>query len=178
MTAQQLILENRKERLEIRYTQISKRWKTHNRKLEVLQTDLVKEAGTAVRFQLQEEIEIEQKHLAELDNQMIDLENDLKRTLYEIEKDTENSNETISSNGAMAISDDDLPKLRANLIKYFSKSELLTICFDLSIDYESELDLSTKQTMVRTLLAYLKRRQQLPELLSIVRYQRPAVNWS
>ena len=174
----QLILENRKERVEIRYAQISKRWKMHNRKLELLQTDLAKESGTAVRFQLQEEIEVEQKELAELDNQMIDLENDLKRVLYEIEKAPGNSKEIVSSNGTMVISDDTLPKLRANLTKYFSKSELLTICFDLDIDYESELDLSTKQAMVRTLLVYLKHRQRLSELLSIVRYQRPAVNWS
>lgn len=174
----QLILENRKERLEMRYTQISKRWKTLNRKLELLQIDLVKEAGAAVRFQLQEEIEVVQKQLAELDNQMIDLENDLKRVMYEIQKMAKDPNERTSSNGAMAISDDDLSKLRTNLMSYFSKSELLTICFDLGIDYESELDLSTKQTMVLTLLEYLKRRQELSKLLSIVRYQRPAVNWS
>ena len=172
------ILETKKRRLEMRYEQVDGYWHIHNRKLASLQADRAKEAGTSVRFQLQEEINREQKQLAGFDNQMVDLETELKRVSYEIEQTANMPEEIASPDDVVATSEINLPELRAKLVRYFSKSELLTISFDLSIDYESELDLSTKQTMVRTLIGYLDRTNQLPKLLSIVRYQRPSVNWS
>lgn len=66
--------------------------------------------------------------------------------------------------------------LREKLIRHLSDSELRALCDDLDVDYES-LPGSGKADKTRELLAYLERRLRLEDLLSLLRGQRPEVNW-
>lgn len=70
----------------------------------------------------------------------------------------------------------DLGQLRQLLVAYFSESELMTLTFDLGMDYEM-LPGSTKGDKARELVAYLWRRGRLADLTSVGRELRPQVAW-
>lgn len=66
--------------------------------------------------------------------------------------------------------------LRDNLNTYFSVSELRSLCFDLGIDYEN-LAGDSKNVKVMELVQMMQRHGRLPELVDLVRQQRPHVSW-
>ena len=70
----------------------------------------------------------------------------------------------------------DLNGLRSGLIRYFSLSELHDLCFELGIDFD-DLGGASKADKARELISYLDRRGRLPELVRILRQQRPHVAW-
>jgi formylglycine-generating enzyme required for sulfatase activity len=69
----------------------------------------------------------------------------------------------------------DRTKLRQNLTRYFSKDELLTLCFDLGIDYENFPE--TKRGIARELVAHLDRCGSLSKLREICKQWRPKAPW-
>ena len=69
-----------------------------------------------------------------------------------------------------------LKELRALLIESFNLEELHTLCFDLSINFDS-LEGSTLDSKARALIALCQRQNRLPDLLAICRQQRPQNNW-
>jgi hypothetical protein len=66
--------------------------------------------------------------------------------------------------------------LRKTLSTHFNESELQTLCFDLSIDYEN-LEGNTKDEKARELVIYCQRNGLLPKLLLQCQQVRPNVVW-
>jgi hypothetical protein len=76
---------------------------------------------------------------------------------------------------------DDVPQERKILIRkalaeLFDLSELRTLCFDLSIDYDN-LTGEDKTTKIISLIGYLDRRGQLDSLVTYGRKERPQFPW-
>ncbi|MCB8943613.1 MAG: NACHT domain-containing protein [Ardenticatenaceae bacterium] len=69
-----------------------------------------------------------------------------------------------------------LTQLRQILLDYFDQEELITLCFDLGVDYES-LPGAGKANKARDLVAYLQRHGRLPQLLTLGQQERPHVQW-
>jgi len=67
-------------------------------------------------------------------------------------------------------------KLRKNLVKYFSDSELRDLCFDLGVNYDDLPGLG-KGDKARELIAYLERRGRIFELVEACRQRRPNESW-
>jgi hypothetical protein len=70
-----------------------------------------------------------------------------------------------------------LAKFREKVTECFDVGELRTLCFDLSIDYESLGD-GGKANRVRELIAYCRRHGCIPELLKELSQLRPSVPWN
>lgn len=66
----------------------------------------------------------------------------------------------------------DTANLRRILADYFKESELRNIAFDLGVDHE-KLSGSGKDDLARGLIEHLLRRGRLPELIEMLREQRP-----
>jgi hypothetical protein len=69
----------------------------------------------------------------------------------------------------------DLRRLYQNMIDAFTKDELVTLAFELSVDYESLPD--GRDAFGRELIVYLQRRKRLPELVEACRRLRPNTTW-
>lgn len=67
-------------------------------------------------------------------------------------------------------------RLLQGLISYFNLSELQTLCFELGIDFD-DLGGEGKMNKARELISYLDRHGRLPELVQILRQQRPQMAW-
>ena len=73
---------------------------------------------------------------------------------------------------------ENLAELRHQLITSFNLDEIKTLCFDIGVDYEEIAGSdATKSGLARSLIAYLLRRDKLPDLIAIVRLNRPDVIW-
>lgn len=70
----------------------------------------------------------------------------------------------------------DLAKLRQTITKLFDESELRTLCFDLSIDYEN-LRPGGKAAKVRELIAFCDRTHLISELIELCAKERPHALW-
>lgn len=69
-----------------------------------------------------------------------------------------------------------LTNLHNLLNQYFDLEEILTLCFELHVDYDS-LRGEGKSAKIRELILLLGRQERLPELLALVRSKRPNVIW-
>lgn len=69
---------------------------------------------------------------------------------------------------------DHLTRLRQILLDRFDEEELRTLCFDLALDYDM-LPGRGKEGKARELLAYLERRNRLPELIELLQRARPDI---
>jgi tetratricopeptide (TPR) repeat protein len=69
-----------------------------------------------------------------------------------------------------------LIQLRQTLTDRFNEGELRTLCFDLSVDYDS-LPGEDKASKARELVAYLQRRDRIRELLETGKRLRPDIPW-
>ena len=69
-----------------------------------------------------------------------------------------------------------LAKLHQNIAAFFGDEELRSLCFDLGVDY-ADLPAEGKDGKARELVAYLERREHIPELVEICRKLRPNVEW-
>ena len=67
-------------------------------------------------------------------------------------------------------------RLRQLLTAHFNESELVTLCFDIEIDYES-LSGQGKAAKARELVAYVRRHGQFNHLLTKCQETRPHVDW-
>jgi hypothetical protein len=70
----------------------------------------------------------------------------------------------------------DLVKLRQNIDTYFNDSELRTLCFDMSIDYD-DLPGTSKGDKARELVAHCIRHGLMNELVQSCYTRRPHVTW-
>ncbi len=70
----------------------------------------------------------------------------------------------------------DLARLRRLLSNHFNESELHTLCFDLSVDYDA-LPVGSKWDKARELVAYMQRAERLSDLIDAARQERPAAPW-
>jgi hypothetical protein len=71
----------------------------------------------------------------------------------------------------------DLTQLHRILAERFSEEELRTLCFNLNVDYD-DLPAKGKANKARELIAYLERRDRIPELLETGQRSRPDISWS
>ena len=83
--------------------------------------------------------------------------------------DTQPTNESSTES---ASSSSRLTRLREILVRRFSVDELRTLCFDLGLEY-GELPGEGKEGKVRELVAFLGRRDRIPELEEKARRLRP-----
>ena len=67
-------------------------------------------------------------------------------------------------------------RLRELMVRYFNKTELETLCFDLGID-KDELPNATKPELAQEIILYCERHDKLERLLDICREQRPHAEW-
>jgi hypothetical protein len=67
-------------------------------------------------------------------------------------------------------------KLRMMIDKYFDKSELQTLCFDMGVDYDG-LGGENKSDKARELVAYFQRRGTIRDLVAKCKELRPNVSW-
>jgi WD40 repeat protein len=67
-------------------------------------------------------------------------------------------------------------QLRQILLDYFDEGELITLCFDLGVDYES-LPGAGKANKARDLVAYLQRHGRLAQFIALGQQERPHVQW-
>ncbi len=66
--------------------------------------------------------------------------------------------------------------LRQLLVRYFSESELKTLCFDLNIDYGS-LSSQNKTDKVRELILYLYRNDLVSTFTEFLKKRHPEIEW-
>jgi hypothetical protein len=66
--------------------------------------------------------------------------------------------------------------LRQILAERFDEGELRTLCFDLGIEYD-DLPGKGRADKARELVAYLERRDRIPDLIEIGERIRPDVSW-
>jgi len=78
----------------------------------------------------------------------------------------------IKSRTTTQLSEKNLPDLQKVLVEYFTASELEIMSFQLQIDYE-DLSGATKSEKAISLIAYMRRRGRLDELIQLVYQQRP-----
>ena len=76
----------------------------------------------------------------------------------------------------MAQSSIDLRTLRLLIDEHFNTAELKQLYFDLGIDW-GDLDGGTDPEKIQSLIQYMQRRGRLPDLLAILRKERPDVEW-
>ena len=69
----------------------------------------------------------------------------------------------------------DRAEFREKLVRYFSSSELRTLCFDMNIQYDDFRP--GRSQMAEDLVEYCERNGRTPELLNHCRKLRPHVNW-
>ena len=69
-----------------------------------------------------------------------------------------------------------LVTLHQNLVEHFSEDELRTLCFDLQVEYD-DLPSQGRASRARDLIAFLVRRDRVPELIELCAKQRPKVDW-
>ncbi len=69
-----------------------------------------------------------------------------------------------------------LRKLRRKISDRFSEDEIRTLCFDLDIDYDN-LGGSTKNGKTRELINHIKRNGRLPDLMTLIKQERPTSSW-
>ncbi|MCB9008157.1 MAG: hypothetical protein H6656_12450 [Ardenticatenaceae bacterium] len=67
-------------------------------------------------------------------------------------------------------------RLRELMVRYFNKTELETLCFDLGID-KDDLPNATKPELAQEIILYCERHGKLDRLLDICREQRPHAEW-
>lgn len=67
-------------------------------------------------------------------------------------------------------------RLRELMVRYFNKTELETLCFDLGID-KDDLPNATKPELAQEIILYCERHGTLERLLEICREQRPHAEW-
>jgi XTP/dITP diphosphohydrolase len=67
--------------------------------------------------------------------------------------------------------------LRQLILRYFNKSELRDLCFDIGLDPEDVLPDATKKEQVRELILYCDRHTLMPDLLTTCRALRPNADW-
>lgn len=71
-----------------------------------------------------------------------------------------------------------LAQLRQQLDQSFSQEELMTLCFDMGVDYEDLVGVGgPKLALTRNLIAHMVRRDRLSELVRICTQARPNAKW-
>jgi hypothetical protein len=66
--------------------------------------------------------------------------------------------------------------LRDKLTRYFDKSELKALCFDLGVA-DDDLPGETRTELAQALVQHCHRRGRLPELIRRCQAERPHVDW-
>ncbi len=67
-------------------------------------------------------------------------------------------------------------RLRELIVRYFNRTELESLCFDLGIDKDN-LPNITKQEMAQEIILYCERHDLILRLLDLCRSQRPSADW-
>ena len=70
----------------------------------------------------------------------------------------------------------EMARLQQIIAEYFDEEAIRTLCFQMGGDYD-DLPGIGRSAKVRELVAYLRRREQISELVDIVRRARPNISW-
>ena len=72
-----------------------------------------------------------------------------------------------------------LAQFRQQLDEFFSQEELMTLCFDMGVDYEDLVGVGgPSSALTRNLVAYLIRRDKLSDLVEICERIQPNIKWT
>ncbi len=69
-----------------------------------------------------------------------------------------------------------LRQLRLHICEHFSLTELKTLAFDLALNWD-ELEGETLSLKCQSLIGFMQRNGRLPELLALLRQERPGITW-
>ena len=120
------------------------------------------EAGAAIRFQLEKQIEQAESERDVLEQQMDMPDEDIQPVGAAPEEGV----------GDQAY----LTQLRQVLTTRFDAGELRTLCFDLGVDYD-DLPGEGKASRARELVGYLARRDRIADLIRVGKRLRPDIPW-
>ena len=132
------------------------------------------EAGAAIRFQLEKQIE-----QAETERDVIEQQMDMPGEELEQASSPE-PGRGVQAVGAApeegAVDQAYLIQLRQVLTTRFGAGELRTLCFDLGMDYD-DLPGEGKASRARELVGYLARRDRIADLIRVGKRLRPDIPW-
>lgn len=67
--------------------------------------------------------------------------------------------------------------LREMIVEHFEESELITLCYDLGVDYNADIRAERKAVSVINLIEHFRNRGRLNELLAAMKAKRPHLDW-
>jgi hypothetical protein len=161
-------------RLRRRRDELQEQYDLLSEKIQRLRTAHAIEAGAAVRFQLEKQIERAESERDVIEQQMDMLDEELEQASSpEPEGD-------VQAVGAApeegAIDQAYLTQLRQVFTTRFDAGELRTLCFDLGVDYD-DLPGEGKASRARELVGYLARRDRIADLIRVGKRLRPDISW-
>jgi hypothetical protein len=160
-------LRRRRDELQEQYDLLSE-------KLQRLRAAHAIEAGAAVRFQLEKQIE-----QAESERDVLEQQMDMPGEERE-QASPPGPEEDVQTIGAApeegAVDQAYLTQLRQVLTTRFDAGELRTLCFDLGVDYD-DLPGAGKASRARELVGYLARRDRIADLIRVGKRLRPDIPW-
>jgi hypothetical protein len=143
-------------------------------KIQRLRTAHAIEAGAAIRFQLEKQIE-----QAESERDVIEQQMDMPDEELE-QASSPGPEEDVETIGAApeegAVDQAYLTQLRRAFTTRFDAGELRTLCFDLGMDYD-DLPGAGKASRARELVGYLARRDRIADLIRVGKRLRPDISW-
>jgi hypothetical protein len=142
--------------------------------IQRLRTAHAIEAGAAIRFQLEKQIEQAESERDVLEQQMDMPDEEREQT------PPPGPEEGVQPGGAApekgAVDQAYLTQLRQVLTTRFDAGELRTLCFDLGVDYD-DLPGAGKASRARELVGYLARRDRIADLIRVGKRLRPDISW-
>jgi hypothetical protein len=160
-------LRRRRDGLQEQYDLLSE-------KIQRLRTAHAIEAGAAVRFQLEKQIEQAESERDGIEQQMDMPGEELGQA------SSPGPEWNIQAIGAApeegAVDQAYLTQLRQVLTTRLDAGELRTLCFDLGVDYD-DLPGARKASRARELVGYLARRDRIADLIRVGKRLRPDIPW-
>jgi DNA repair exonuclease SbcCD ATPase subunit len=161
-------------RLRRRRDELQEQYDLLSEKIQRLRTAHAIEAGAAVRFQLEKQIDQAESERDVIEQQINALDEKLEQA------SSPESEGDVQAVGAApeegAIDQAYLTRLRQVLTTRLDAGELRTLCFDLGMDYD-DLPGAGKASRARELVGYLARRDRIADLIRVGKRLRPDIPW-
>jgi hypothetical protein len=161
-------------RLRRRRDELQEQYDLLSEKIQRLRTAHAIEAGAAVRFQLEKQIDQAESERDVIEQQINALDEKLEQA------SSPESEGDVQAVGAApeegAVDQAYLTQLRQVLTTRLDAGELRTLCFDLGVDYD-DLPGAGKANRARELVGYLARRDRIADLIRVGKRLRPDIPW-
>ena len=162
-------------RLQRKRDELQKQYDLLSEKIVHLRAAHAIEASAAVRFQLEKQIEQTESDRQAIEQQIDALDDEINKARQAPLPTARASVQDVGVGPQEdALEQEYLTRLRRILNERFDESELRTLCFDLRVDYDS-LPGMTKTDKARELISHLRRHDRIPDLIGVVKLQRPDI---